>query len=106
MAGFTSIGLMLGGALLNKALNRGKKQDEPQTQQPLAPGPTTATPNALAPPAPPILNPADANAQALAAGQKARKRAAQGSLLGGAKVPTSNTMPVAPRYAQRTLLGS
>lgn len=102
MAAFTSMALLgaglLGGAVATKLATRGKKDD-----QQLAPQPTDQNP--LAPPAPPILDPADMNAQAQQAGMKQRKRAAAGSLLTAPVKPASNVAGVAPRYAQRTLLG-
>lgn len=107
MAAFSSLALLGAGMLANRLLSRKKQPD--QTDQSLAPGPTNAgtqANGALTPPAPPILDPAAANQQALQAGQRQRKRAAAGGLLTGARVPTSNVMPVAPRYAQKTLLGS
>lgn len=105
MAGFTTLGLMLGGQyLLSRFTNRNKNDQQQQNQ--LAPGPTNANAqNPLAPPAPPILNPADVNSQALQAGARQRKRAGQGSLLTAPMKPASTTPGVAPRYAQRTLLG-
>lgn len=106
MAGFTSLALvgagLLAGAGASKLANR-KKESEPP---PLAPSPTDANPNTLAPPAPPIVNPAEAQAQGLAAGLKQRKRAAGGSLLTNRMAPVSGKMPVKPRSAPRTLLGS
>lgn len=105
MAAFTSMALLgaglLGGAVGGSMLARRKQGQQNQPQ--LAPGPTD--PN-LAAPQPPIVNPGDANATALQAAGKQRKRTAQGSLLTNPIAPKSNTMPVAPRYAQRTLLGS
>lgn len=105
MAAFSTMALLggglLAGAAATKLLTRNKKDD-----QQLAPGPTTPDPNALAPPAPPIVNPADANAQATAAATRQRKRTARGSLLTNPQAPVSNAMPVAPRYARPTLLGS
>lgn len=105
MAAFTSLALVAGGLLAGAGAAKlaSRKKDQPQNQS-LAPGPTT--PDALAPPAPPILNPADVNAAGLAAGQRQRKRAAGGSLLTNPIAPLSNTMPVPGRTSQRTLLGA
>lgn len=107
MAGFTSLALVGAGLLAGAGASKlaGRKNNQQAETPPLAPGPTGATPNALAPAAPPILNPADANAKALAAGQKQRKRSAQGSLL-TTGLPKSTTMPVAGRLNRPTLLGS
>jgi hypothetical protein len=97
MAAFSTMALLGGGLLAGAAAGRllGKKKPG---DQPLAPGPTSPQ-GALAPPAPPIVNPADANMAANAAGMKQRKRAARGSLLTN-PVPTSTTMPVAWRNAR------
>jgi hypothetical protein len=102
MAGFTSLALLGGGLLAAKLL---KKKAKPQTLAP-APVDTGETGGNLTPPAPPIVNPADMQTAAIAAANKARKRAARGSLLTNPTAPKSNTMPVAPRLQQRSLLGS
>lgn len=108
MAGFTSMALLAGGLLagaVGTRLAMGKR--EGQQQPTLAPGPadTTQGQTLLTPPAPPIVNPADANNQANQAATRQRKRAARGSLLTN-PISTSTTAPVAPRLNQRTLLGS
>jgi Flp pilus assembly protein TadG len=107
MAGFTSMALLgaglLGGAVGGSLLNRRRQGQQNQPQ--LAPGPTDANANTAAP-QPPIVNPGDANAQALGAATKQRRRTAQGSLLTNPVAPTSNTMRPGTRYATRSLLGS
>lgn len=104
MAAFSTMALlaggMLAGAVGNKLANR-----KPAPDAQLAPGPTDMQSGGLAPPAPPIVNPADANNAANAAALRQRKRTARGSLLTN-PVSTSTTPIVAPRLAQRTLLGS
>lgn len=104
MAAFTTMALlaggMLAGAVGSKLANRNRGQNQDQQ---LAPAPTEQS--TLAPPAPPIMNPADANAAANTAATQQRKRAARGSLLTN-PLPKSSIMPVAPRTRQRTLLGS
>lgn len=90
---------LLGGALLGK-----KRAQSQLQQQPMAPAPTDAT--AITPPAPPIVNPADQQLAANAAGLKQRKRAARGSLLTNPTAPASSAGAVVPRYATRSLLGS
>lgn len=106
MAAFSTMALlaggMLAGAVGTKLAARKRKPDE---QAPLAPGPTDAQNGTLAPPAPPIMNPADVNMAANAAGMRQRKRTARGSLLTN-PLSTSTTMPVPARTSQRTLLGS
>lgn len=92
---------LLGGAVGGSLLARRRAGQQPQSQ--LAPGPTDSN---LAAPQPPIVNPADANAQAITAAGRQRKRTAQGSLLTNPVAPKSNTTAPGTRYAQRTLLGS
>lgn len=111
MAAFSTLALagaaagagLLGGSLLG----RKKKQNQDQT---LAPGATNAnqasTPEPVAPPSPPIVNPGDQNAAAQQAGAKQRKRAAAGSLLTMPKAPASSTPRPGARYSRPTLLGS
>lgn len=91
---------MLGGALLGRAAKK-----KPNT---LAPGPTNAADGVepVGTPEPPVVDPGQQQAAAQVAGGKQRKRAALGSLLTNPKAPASSTMPVAPRYATRSLLGS
>lgn len=102
MAGFTSLALVGAGLLAGKLLNRGKKPEPP----PLAPPPTDAGQRTLAPPAPPILNPAEVQAAGQTAAIKTRKRAAQGSLLTNAKPVKSMSPPVAAaRPMPRSLIG-
>lgn len=102
MAGFTSLALVGAGMLASKLF--GGKKTNPQDQT-LAPG-STPQPDAITPPAPPIVNPGEQQAASKAAGVKTRKRAAAGSLLTAPKAPASSTMPVGARLQPRSLLGS
>lgn len=104
MAAFTTMALLAGGMLAGAgAAKLASKKKTPATDAPLAPGPTQAA--AQATPATPVVNPSEAQATANAAGVKARKRAAAGSLVTNQIGPKSSTMPVPPRTRPRTLIG-
>lgn len=105
MAAFSTLGLIGAGMAAGSAIGGLLSKRKQNQQQTLAPGPTNAGQDALAPPAPPIVDPAEANMTARQAGIRQRKRAAQGSLL-TAPVSKSTTPGVAARYAKPTLLGS
>lgn len=83
----------LTGALAASTLKKKKTGATPA----LAPAPSS-----LAVPAPPLVNPAEDNATALAAGEKQRKRAALGNagtrMIGG-------TGAAAKKFAPKTLIG-
>lgn len=98
-------GLALGGALAGGFLagRRGKRGEQDQQQQqaqttiPVAPGSTISGPN------PPQINFGANMAQANAAGQRARKRAAAGNLL--TPRPKGDSTATNPSFRPRTLIG-
>lgn len=97
---------LIGAGMLAGRLMSRKRGEATNPDQPLAPGPTNTATTGLPPPAPPILDPAAMNQQALGAATRQRKRTAAGSLLTNPTAPVSQVQRPVPRYATRSLLGS
>jgi hypothetical protein len=90
-------GALAGGLFAGKKLGQRNQSQQTQSQIPPTPG------SQLTAPAPPMVNPGDQMAQANRAGERQRKRAASGTLVGQA--PKSDKMPASPTLRPKTLIG-